>query len=127
MASRKARKRGTAGRPPSPETGAVEAVARVRKFQEHKKIHDSALGKMVGVNQSSVHRALSRKPPRFTPTLRRLCDYAIIASKIDDAPRVDSAREQLTRAVEGVWDGSPEGLNRLLALLRDLGALVSRG
>jgi transcriptional regulator with XRE-family HTH domain len=114
------------GRPVSPAEGAVEAVACVRTLQERLKISDSALARLVGVNQSSVHRALSRKPPRLTPTLSMLCNYAKKRLRIDGAHQVDSGRDQLARAVAGVWDGSPEGLNKLLALLRDLSDLVSR-
>jgi hypothetical protein len=58
--------------------------------------------------------------------LRKLCDYAEKRLKIDGAEQVDSAEDQLAKAVSGVWDGSPEGLNKLLTLLHDLGDLVSR-
>ena len=55
-----------------------------------------------------------------------LCNYAKKRLEIDGAKQVDSAQDQLAKAVAEVWDGSPEGLNRLLALLRDLSELVSR-
>ncbi|MBH5371549.1 hypothetical protein [Bradyrhizobium glycinis] len=126
MARRKDQNRGSAGRPISPEEGAVEAVALVKSFKRARKISDKALGDLIGVNQSSVHRALSRQPPRLTPTLQKLCDYAKKVMRIEGGRQVQSAKQQLATAVEGVWDGSPEGLNRLLVLLRDLGTLVSR-
>lgn len=127
MARRKDQNRSVAGRPLSTEEGAVEAVAYVRSLQNKLEIKDSALGRLVGVNQSSVHRALSRKPPRLTPTLVKLCNYAKKRLSVDDAQQADSGKEQLAKAVAGVWDGSPEGLNKLLTFLRDLGHLVSRG
>ncbi|XIA62048.1 hypothetical protein ACFIOY_20390 [Bradyrhizobium sp. TZ2] len=44
---------------------------------------------------------------------------------VDGAQQADNGKEQLAKAVAGVWDGSPEGLNKLLTFLRDLGDLVS--
>ncbi|WP_145963650.1 hypothetical protein [Bradyrhizobium algeriense] len=104
----------------------MEAVALVQSFKRSRKLSDKALGDLVDVNQSSVHRALSRKPPRLTPTLQKLCGYAKKGTRIDAGRQAESAKQQLATAVEGVWDGSPEGLNKLLVLLRDLGTLVSR-
>lgn len=104
----------------------MEAVALVKCYQKSCRIRDKALGDLVGVNQSSVHRALNRNPPRLTPTLQKLCFYVKRATRIDAGHRAESAKQQLATAVEGVWDGSPEGLNKLLVLLRDLGMLVSR-
>jgi hypothetical protein len=106
--------------------GAVEAVACVEMLKNRLNLRDSALARLVNVDQSSVHRALRRRPPRLTPTLLILCNYAKKRLQIDDTEQVDSAQDQLAKAVAGVWDGSPEGLNKLLALLRDLGDLVSR-
>jgi hypothetical protein len=45
---------------------------------------------------------------------------------VDSSQQIDSGKEQLAKAVSGVWDGSPEGLYKLLTFLRDLGDLVSR-
>jgi hypothetical protein len=126
VARRKDEIQSIVGRPVSPMEGAVEAVACVKMLKNKLKISDSALARLVDVDQSSVHRSLSRRPPRLTPTLLKLCDYAKKHLKIDGAEQVDSAKDQLAKAVSGVWDGSPEGLNKLLTLLRDLGDLVSR-
>jgi hypothetical protein len=126
VARRKDEIQSIVGRPISPTEGAVEAVACVETLKKRLKIPDSALARLVDVDQSSVHRALSRRPPRLTPTLLKLCDYAKKRLKIDGGEQVDSAKDQLAKAVSGVWDGSPEGLNKLLTLLRDLGDLVSR-
>jgi hypothetical protein len=127
MAYSKGKKRSPAGRPLSSEKGAVEAIALVRELQKRLVLRDKATGELVGVSQSSVHRALSRRPPRLTPTLVKLCNYAKNRLQKDGLAAADGAKEQLARAVERVWDGSPEGLNKLLVLLRDLGTLVSRG
>ncbi|MDO9299052.1 hypothetical protein [Bradyrhizobium sp.] len=123
---RKAEIKSIVGRPVSPEEGAVEAVACVEKLKNKLKISNSALAKLVNVNQSSVHRAMSRRPPRLTPTLQIICNYAKKRLKIDGAEQVNSGNDQLAKAVSGVWDGSPERLNKLLTLLHDLGDLVSR-
>jgi hypothetical protein len=114
------------GRPVSPTEGAVEAVAWVEKLKDELNLHDSALAKLVKADQSSVHRALNRRPPRLTPTLAKLCNYAKNRLAVDSSQEADSGKEQLAKAVSGVWDGSPEGLNKLLTFLRDLGDLVSR-
>lgn len=124
--SRKDEIQGSVGRPVSPEEGAVEAVAFVVRFKESHNLRDAALAQLVGVNQSSVHRALNRRPPRLTPTLTELCNYAKRQLAVDSIQQAASGREQLAKAVAGVWDGSPEGLNKLLTFLRDLGHLVAR-
>jgi len=123
---RKAEIQSIVGRPVSPEEGAVEAVACVERLKIKLNVNNSTLAKLVKVNQSSVHRAMSRRPPRLTPTLQILCDYAKKRLKIDGAEQVVSGNDQLAKAVSGVWDGSPERLNKLLTLLHDLGDLVSR-
>jgi len=89
-------------------------------------LRDTKLAELIDVDQSSVHRALNRKPPRLTPTLQKLCNYAKKRLAVDGSRQADNGKEQLAKAVAGVWDGSPEGLNKLLTLLRDLGELVSR-
>lgn len=126
MASRKDEIQASVGRPRSPEKGAVEAVALVLKFKTAFQLSDAALADLVGVNQSSVHRALHQRSPRLTPTLAELCNYAKKRLGDDVAQHADRGREQLAKAVARVWDGSPEGLDKLLTLLRDLGRLVAR-
>lgn len=126
MMRRKGKNPNTRGRPASPVDGAAEAVARVRALKKHLKISDSALARRVGVNQSSINRALSRKPPRLTPTLKHLCNYAENEFPTTSRDFARNGRDQLARAVVSVWDGSPEGLERLLALLRLLGELSSK-
>lgn len=126
VARRKDEIQSIVGRPVSPIEGAVEAVAWVERLKKELDLHDSALARLVRVDQSSVHRALSRRPPRLTPTLVKLCNYAKNRLAVDNSQQLDSGKEQLSNAVSGVWDGSPEGLNKLLTFLRDLGDLVSR-
>lgn len=110
----------------SPEEGAVEAVAWVERLKKQQDLSDSGLADLIGVDQSSVHRALNRKPPRLTPTLQELCNYAKKSFVVDGAERATNGKEQLAKAIAGIWDGSPQGLNKLLVLLRDLGDLVAR-
>ncbi len=126
VARRKDEIKSILGRPVSPEEGAVEAVAWVEKLKNELNLGDSALARLVSVDQSSVHRALSRRPPRLTPTLVKLCNYAKKRLAVDSSQQIDNGKEPLAKAVSGVWDGSPEGLNKLLTFLRDLGDLVSR-
>jgi hypothetical protein len=126
VARRKDEIQSIVGRPVSPIEGAVEAVAWVERLKNTLDLSDSALARLVRVDQSSVHRALSRRPPRLTPTLVKLCNYAKKCLAVDSSQQIDSGKKQLSNAVSGVWDGSPEGLNKLLTFLRDLGDLVSR-
>jgi hypothetical protein len=126
VARRKGEIQSSVGRPAGPTEGAVEAVACVEKLKNRRNLNDSVLARLVGVDQSSVHRALSRRPPRLTPTLLKLCNYAEKNLKVDGTHHDDDAKAQLTKAVASVWDGSAEGLNKLLTLLRNLGDLVSR-
>ncbi len=126
VARRKDEIQNSVGRPVSPEEGAVEAVALVVKLKNSLRLKDAALAELVGVNQSSVHRALNRRPPRLTPTLAELCNYAKKCLSNNAAEHAESGREQLAKAAARVWDGSPEGLDKLLTFLRDLGNLVAR-
>ncbi|WP_141688123.1 helix-turn-helix domain-containing protein [Bradyrhizobium paxllaeri] len=98
----------------------------MERLKKKLNLHDTKLAELVGVDQSSVHRALNRKPPRLTPTLEKLCNYAKKRLSVDGSQLADNGKEQLAKAVAGVWDGSPAGLNKLLTLLRDLGDLVTR-
>ena len=78
---------------------------------------ESALAQLVGINQSSVSRALNRDPPTWTPSLRRIFSYA--ENLPSEAVTVDNevAREALARAAAGAWDGTSKGLHSLLRLL----------
>lgn len=126
MARIKDKNRRALGRPSSPLDGAIEAVASINELKKQLNISDDDLAERIGVVQSSVYRALNRRPPKLTPTLQKLCKYAkkISVGQSRDV-RLD-ARSQLAAAAEGIWDGSPEGLNKLLALLRNLEDLVAR-
>jgi hypothetical protein len=93
----------------------------IAALQNQLRLSDSELARRIGANQSSVHRALERDPPRLTPTLRKICNYAenILQADATDFPR--RGREQLARAVTDGWDGAPRGLENLLSLLQLLG------
>jgi hypothetical protein len=89
------------------------------------RLSDDALGQAAGVHQSSVSRALGRKPPTFTPSLRKLCNYAenVIAPLEVTTDFEAAARSRLSESVADAWDGTPAGLNGLLAVLKALGQL----
>lgn len=103
-------------RPISPTEGALEAVQSVRRFKRRFALSDAALGRLVQADQSSVHRALNRPRPVWTPTLRKLWDYAKTAGSIRDEPR-RQGRKAIAQAFDDAWDGTAEGLDRLLRLL----------
>lgn len=98
--------------------GAQEAVRRVRSLQKHLNLSDEALATRVGINQSSVSRALTRKPPAWTPSLHKLWRYAENHEAQDQgAEKEVVATETLGRAALEAWDGTQEGLDRLVRLL----------
>jgi len=63
-------------RPRGLEKGASESVEAILALKRRMKLTDEALAKRIGANQSSVHRALHRVPPAWTPTLQKLWVYA---------------------------------------------------
>lgn len=111
------------GRPKSSVEGAEKAVAVLRALQQENSLSDAQLGRLVGVRQSSVYRALNRCPPAWTPTLRKLNDYAEINAKNLHA---DEPKERIGRAAAEAWDGTDAGLVRLLRLLGTLTDFVNR-
>lgn len=118
MTRQKQKKSTVRGRPASPFEGAAEAVENVRALKKHFGLSDEELAARIGVNQSSVNRALGRDPPRLTPTLRLICNYAEILARSERSDFTERGRAQLARAVGEVWDGTPRGLEKLLSLLR---------
>jgi hypothetical protein len=118
----------TRGRPTSPTQGAREAVASVRDLKKTLGYSDKDIAGKIGVNQSSVNRALGRVPARWTPTLVKICNYAenVLQPKPGEDFQV-SGKAKLADAVAEVWDGTPGSLDRLLALLHLLAELRPRG
>jgi transcriptional regulator with XRE-family HTH domain len=117
----------TRGRPTSPTQGALEAVANVRDLKKTLGYSDKDIADKIGVNQSSVNRALGRVPLRWTPTLVKICNYAenvLEAKSGEDFQETGKAR--LADAVAEVWDGTPDSLDRLLRLLHLLAELQPR-
>lgn len=97
-------------------------MAMVRAMQKSFDMNDQALADATGMHQSSVSRALSRDPPLLTPSLIKLCNYAknvVVPSAGADFAAV--ARSRLTEVATAAWDGTPQGLNRLVSILQLLG------
>jgi hypothetical protein len=83
---------------------------------------DQALADATGMHQSSVSRALGRDPPVLTPSLIKLCNYAesvVLPSAGADFAAL--ARSRLAEVATAAWDGTPQGLNRLVSILQLLG------
>lgn len=74
-----------------------------------------------GMQQSSVHRALGRKPPTLTPSLQQLSNYAEKELAINAPAFGDRARSKLAEEAAAAWDGTPQGLDKLLGILKLLG------
>ena len=112
------------GRPRSRIEGAREAVEAIRALQGRLNLTDEALATRVGVDQSSVSRALNREPPAWTPSLHKLWNYVETQMRSDGTGGAESSPlEMLSRAAFEAWDGTPDGLDRLvrlLAILREL-------
>jgi transcriptional regulator with XRE-family HTH domain len=110
------------GRPASPTEGARRAVAIVRDYKKSLKISDKQLADALGINQSSVSRALGRDPPILSPSLLKLCNYAKNNSLATSGSHFHkAAKSKLAEEVNAAWDGTPMGLNRLVAILQLLG------
>lgn len=109
------------GRPTSPSEGAEKAVALIRALQNERQWTDRRLALAAGMQQSSVHRALGRKPPKLTPSLKQLCNYAENELSVDQPAFGVLARSRLGEEAVAAWDGTPEGLDKLLGILKLLG------
>ena len=97
-------------------------MAVVRAMQKSFGMNDQALADATGMHQSSVSRALGRNPPVLTPSLLKLCNYA--ESVVIPTGEVDFtavARSRLAEVATAAWDGTPQGLNRLVSILQLLG------
>lgn len=85
-------------------------------------MNDQQLADAAGMNQSSVSRALSRNPPTPTPSLRKLCNYAEnTIGPTAGSGFSEAAKARLAEVATAAWDGTPQGLNRLVAILQLLG------
>ena len=106
-------------RPRSPKEGATEAVEAVLALKKRTGWIDKELAARIGADQSSVYRALNRVPPAWTPTLRKLWDYAetLRRSRRARAARDSALTGVLTKAVIDAWDGTSSGLDRLVRFL----------
>lgn len=114
------------GRPSSPTEGAADAVDKINTLKKRLKMTDDVLAKLIGVNQTTVSRALGRREPAWTPSMRKLCEYAenmhLLAEGRIGTAQGGKAEDTLKQAVLDAWDGTPEGLNslvRVLVTLRD--------
>lgn len=64
------------GRPLGRKKGARKAVTEIVALRIQAKLSENQLAARVGLSQSTVNRLLSGDEPRWTPALRKLCDYA---------------------------------------------------
>jgi transcriptional regulator with XRE-family HTH domain len=113
---------GKRGRPRSSIDGADAAVERIKALQESLGLTERALADRVGINQSSVSRALRRVPPAWSPSLKKIWEYAENIESVDGSGSdYVVARETLTTAALDAWDGTASGLDRLVQLLVALG------
>lgn len=103
-------------------------MAVVRAMQKSLDMNDQTLADATGMHQSSVSRALSRDPPLLTPSLIKLCNYAKnIVIRDSGAEFAAAARSRLTEVATAAWDGTPQGLNRLVSILQLLGQYRQNG
>jgi transcriptional regulator with XRE-family HTH domain len=97
-------------------------VETVRAFKKSLDLSDQDLADALDIHQSSVSRALGRDPPILSPSLIMLCNYAESNSLATDARQFQkAAKSKLAEEANAAWDGTPAGLNRLVAILHLLG------
>jgi len=114
----------TRGRPASPTQGAEEAVASIRSLKKMLALSDQELASRIGVNQSSINRALGHIPPKWTPTLVKICDYAKNTLEMRTGGDLKAkGKAKLAEAAAEMWDGTPNSLERLLSLMHLLAQL----
>jgi transcriptional regulator with XRE-family HTH domain len=102
-------------------------VASVRDLKKALGYSDKDIADKIGVNQSSVNRALGHVPPRWTPTLIKICNYAEIALRAKSGEDFqETGKARLAEAAAEMWDGSPGSLDRLLTLMHLLAGLQRR-
>ena len=111
--------KGKLGRPPGRKKGARKAVTEIVALRAQAKLSESQLAARVGLNQSTVNRLLSGDEPRWTPALRKLCDYARKTLKPSLLRRSygPTSERKLSSAITRLWDGTTADADRLLRLL----------
>jgi hypothetical protein len=106
------------GRPPGSAVGAQVAVEKIRQIQSEFRLNDRTIASLAGVAQPSVGRALNRNPPIWTPSLSKLFAYAQMIEKGSNADaRKFAAAQALSAAALEAWDGTENGLARLVQIL----------
>ncbi len=99
-------------------------IQRVRTFMRDNGYSESALSRLTGIPQSTIHRSL-KNPLRLTKTHRTLCKFADI--ELTSATANLEVREELIQEVLDIWDGSREHAHSLGRLLRAAAALQTHG
>ncbi len=98
--------------------GADRAVARIRAVKEEMRLSDQGLATLVGVNQSSVHRALTSPRPAWTPTMQKLWAYAKTRERRRPAEGSADELDALRGLLRDASGGTLEGLERLAQIIR---------
>lgn len=110
------------GRRPGATEGAAEAVAKVYAHLENMSLNPNSFSAKHQLTPSSVWRALTQKPARWTPTLVEI--YRIAVNKV--APEV-AQESQLVDDLRRCPPPAGAVVRRLLADLGELVSLAARG
>jgi len=112
------------GRPPCPAEGAAEAVKLIKIFKKRANLTDVALADAICFNQSTVSRTLGKTPPTWTECMHKLYDYAVNQPHLTNVGQTidptNNAEDTLRKAALDAWDGTPDGLDRLVKVLTTL-------
>jgi hypothetical protein len=111
-----------------PRAYSSEALGVRAVFQAHlaaTQTSANAFAKKCGVSQSTISRFLGGTTKTVTPAVRSALSYAGIQAENcikGTIPHIDNPK--VREALERSWDGSPESVEILVALLRALGPVV---
>jgi transcriptional regulator with XRE-family HTH domain len=107
------------GRPAGSTEGAKEAIQEIVAASRVLRLSENRLAAEVGLNQSTVNRLLRAETPVWTPSLRRLWNYAqnVMRSHARGASPAESGEQVLLATLLNLWDGTAVGAERLLRLL----------
>ena len=109
------------GRPKSEAKGAAHAVRDVAAYLEAHRLSASTLALRLGMHPSSVTRALGQQQPRWTPSLRKICN----AINQKTATRAtEPLAGKAARRLERLLSSSEPAAEAVLAILDDVQQLV---
>lgn len=109
--------------PAKADDSAIAAKARIEAFMRASALSATGMAKKIRASPSSVLRALSEDPPRWTKIFINLDNFVVVQNRSGASPATGVA-EQLARLHV---TGSAQGVSATAALLRAVADLLESG